>query len=69
MSEQLNTGGEKVSVSDVEFTSEDGWVKYRLVYDNGTKSQPVDANFETNSPNAERKFKFIREQNVGKPRE
>jgi hypothetical protein len=73
MNEQMNIEGDgkeqKVLVDDVEFTSEDGWIKYRLVYSNGSKSQPIDADFQTNNPNAQTKFKFIKEKNVGKPKE
>ncbi len=54
----------KERVIDIEFTSFDGVIEYKKVYEDGTRSQPINTGEENNNPEKFRKFQIrIRVEN------
>jgi len=52
-------------VASIEWTSQDGAVLYREVYDNGTKSAWISAGFDTNHKSAAFKMRQLKRRRVG----
>ncbi len=53
-------------VESIQWDSRDGAVSYREVYNEGSKGQPVDAGFDTNDPNFQKKVSDIAERRIGR---